>query len=636
MGVNTGDTNNGSDRQPPTKLSDAFEAAATSQADAQPAPRAKREGSFLDFNARYRRPVSRMATGEAVTKFVEAINKEFKLNVGENYKDLFKVQVFDNNANSVPLSAILVCLQVEGKGSDKHVLVYTLLVEASRGHLANQIIQANPGSGFNNQQVEIDTVPGDFADKTLWSKIETFLTETYGVVNLKLHNAGSMVLPSELSGEDVEHMRRVIFNVTQALYTMMDQAIGGSEEPVTIADLTNGVQLSAILDPNPGHGDTATGLPVRSDLSIIVRATKANAGQNQDLNTGVLDATRADCFIDLQYSQPARQTGPYPTNEPQCYYPKCVITRLDSQVDAITPELQLAALSSMTMLARGTQWAMAFQPRYGSSKELNLRDVGALGYECNFSVDPTVPPPGRIDTQGADFDKQQWWKLITTAIHDKLSYAIDVEENGELSWLHSTFLAAARGDSRAYQAIVLSADNLTGGRFSKLWNGAAICEDDNNRIPLGYFIGPDGEKHDLREIDNLAMLNIAGAQDMPKVIQWSESFQRTDIPPAVRLEMRNKFLKQWNKTTEIKGYANRVNFTSDFVEALAAACAEAGLVIRQTNVLTDTLGGAQRASYNPERFAINPQRMGSLFTFGSPAYGNNHRGFQSGVFGRWS
>lgn len=634
MPVNTGDNGNNqpTQGQKPTTLSDAFATAGLGAGDEPKASRPRSSGgSFLNFNARFKRPVSRMATGEAVTKFSDAINKELKANLGDSYKDHFKVSIFDNNVNSVPLSAILVCLQATGQKNSKHVLVYTLLVEASRGHLANRVVT------INNQPVEIDTVPGDFADPTLWGKIETYLGDSYGSGDVKLHNAGSMVLPSELDGEDVEHVRRVVFNVTQALYTMMDSAVTGEEQPITVADLTDGVRLQAILDYNPGNSDSATGLPVRSDLSITIRATKANANQQtQDLNTGVLDATRVDGYVDLAYADPEPSTTPYQAATTQRYYPRFIITRLDSQVDAITSELQLAALSSSTMLARGTQWAMAFQPRWGGNKkELNLRDIGAIGYECSFSPDPSVKPAGRIDTQSSDFDKQKWWQMLTMAIHDNLSYAIDVEENGELSWLHSSFLAAARGDQRAYDDIVRSADNLTGGAFSKIWTGDAIAVDDNNRIALGYFMGPDGEKHDLREIDYLAMLNIAGAQDMPKVIQWSDSFQRTDVPDILRLEMRNKFLKNWNKTTEIKGYAQRVNFTNAFITALSTACAQAGLVVQQNNVLIDTVGGAHRSNYNPGRFAVNGQQLGNMWNVGQPTYGN-YRGHQGGIYGRWS
>ena len=588
--------------------------------------RGGRGSGILDINHRMRRPVSRNTTGEAVQGFVKALNKQLEIALGTANQTQFAVHVLDNNSAAVALSAILLCYS-ENHNNQNQLAVFTCVIEASSGRLASRIIN------IGGQNVENTTVAGDVVDKTLWDKITQFLTDTYGA-KMEIHNAGAMVLPTELNPEDEQHMHRVAFQATAAVYTVMNDVTGG-EEPLTVGMIDNGVTLTAAIDYNPGDTDNAVSLPVRNDVSITLRGQMSQQQQGgvPSPHEQIRDLTVVTSYIDLVYTEP-KQPAYGQAPDGRRFTPRIVITGMDSQIDAVTPELQLLALSTAMLASRNMAWGGAFANR-GYNNGANLRDIGGIGYELNLSANPQEKPD-RINTDADTFSNQALFQLLQMSCHDSLIYSMDVEETGEQSWIHQMFIAAAAGQQTAYDAVYKSADRLSEGHFARLFEyGSPIANDDNVRVHLGYYEDQSGQRRDDRNIDTLALYNLLGATDMPTVINWGRTFDDASVPQEMRLEQREKILKGLLGNVRIKGYARRITFHPKFMIALATAIHNAGLVIRPQNLMTNFHAQQGRGNYNAAAFGVGAAAGDTLFNYSQQPYGGyqGSRGPFTGRFG---
>ncbi len=623
--------NTGSQNPPTnTQLSDALRNAQAQQAQqsraAQQGPQVRRaRSSIMDINTRTRTPMTRASTSETVLGFQKALTKSFDAGITPQMREQFQLHVMDSHSALIALSTLIATYVERDSSGQVHVAVYSMVVEASGGKLPSRYIN------IGNTPVEIEQVPGDTVNKELWDKTILFLRDVFGP-QAQYHNAGAMVLPSELQPEDEIHIRNVSYMVTQALFTVMEHEVTGTMEPISVSMVDNGANVSASLDYNPADIENAVGLPLRSNLAVTMRASLSNGAQTS-LHEQVLDLTRVDGYIDLIYVKPSAPAWGQP-QQTQHYYPRYVITRLDSQVNLITLELQLLALSSAVLVGRNMAWSSVFLPRYNVG-EKDLRDIGAIGYEVNLTGDPNAQP-ARIPTKSESFGRRELYNLITAAIVDSVVYSLDVEETGPLAWITQTFIAAANGDQLAYQAIVEAANNLTDGHFGRMWNNGAIAQDDYNRIHLGYYIDHSGKRCDLRDLDYLAMLNLFGDRDMQAFHEWAATFEDANIPLEIRLEKRMKIMRALLPDLRLKGYARRITFTADFIATLEAAIQAAGLVVRPNNVQIIEGPSVHRGTFNAQQFAVSPQVGAGLFNYQAP---NQFGGFRGGLnqpfFGRY-
>jgi hypothetical protein len=615
----------------------AADAAARGQANAGQGGDQNRSGrSIFGLNNRLFRPMERAATGEMVKKYVDALTKDgeasFKAAGGVNWADAFKLVVLESGQDQVALSAILVCYSQQYQGK-QHTAVFTLILEGS-GQSSLRTSRFVPIGG---KQVEIEIVAGDTFNQTMWDRVVAKVQSVYGT-SIILHNGGAATLPNELSPDDSAHIHRVLYNATAALFTILDLELNQSQDAFSVSWIDKDAQKTAALDYNPLPITDAVGLPVRTDLSISTRAAKGEQGN--DLHEQSIELTRVDGFVDLIYAKPdVVQVGYGVAPTTQCYYPRYIITRVDSQVDALTPELHLLGISTSSMLWTSRSWMSAFLPRYSDSDVAELRDLGAVGYECNLTGDPQARVD-RIDTRADSFTTQSLQQLIQTTIRDKLVISMDVAERGEQSWLANMYIRAANGDQDAVNAIVKAADNLTDGHFSRVFNSRpnhGILRDDQNRIHLGYWKTRKGDLRDIRDFDYLAVLNRLAAVDPQAPVDWSATFDNLEIPLEMRLEKRAHILRSLSgETFRLKGFARRVTFSADFIAALNEACFLAGLIIRPSNINVDLTGGAGRAQYDASNMAWAGGGGAGMFSYDTNPYGKGYVGVGANVFGaRW-
>lgn len=586
---------------------------------AQQRPTGRR--GIMDVNMSLRRPMSRNSSGEQVIRFQDAFRKCMVDNMGGNYEDSFKLLVLDQNINNVPLSSLLVCFH-ERSGAQDHVVVFSLIIEATN-RLTNRHIN------INGQNVEIDTVAGDIYNDTLWERVQHVVTESYGFANMNVYDAGAMVLPQELDAEDNLHIRHILFSASQACYTVMENQLGGKEDPFNVGFVGNNDQLVARLDYNPQQAESATGLPIRSALNISLEG--ATAGQTNVYFDQVRQLTSVDCFVDLVYTPP-QQVGYGQQPVTQHYTPRVVMTRVDTDIDAITMELNLLALSTSTLVSRNHAWAGVYRPRH-AVKGIDLQDIGAIGYEISMGQDGEKK---KVDTKAESFNGQALHQMLGMFVHERPVLSMDIEEVGELSWIHTAFIAAANGNQEATQLIIDAANNLTNGNFQHLYDGAPIAIDDQNRVHLGYYFDETNTKRDLRDIDYLAMLNLMGKDDPSLVMDWEATFNQVDVPLELRLEKRFNLIKgAIGGSVHLKGYARRITFNPNFLESLNQACAMAGLSIRPNNMLQDMGGQVQRGNPGLAQWAVNPTNTQNLFAQSQAGYGQQGRMFGNPYTGRF-
>lgn len=221
--------------------------------------------SVLDINANHRRPVPRNMSGEDVQTIQLGLKERAGKVLTEQQKKEFNILVLDNNQSKVTFSSILVCYFEEYQGQ-KHIAVYSLLVESSGAPL-------DPSSvNLGGTTVEVDIVPGDiYLNKSYWQVLEQFVINSYGF-NAQIHDAGGVVIPAEAEVSTENRFNRLLHNSTQACYTIMDNQLGGNEEPFTLGEVGSGDQLSARVEFSRQHGEDIVGMPVREDIIVTMSA----------------------------------------------------------------------------------------------------------------------------------------------------------------------------------------------------------------------------------------------------------------------------------------------------------------------------------------------------------------------------
>ena len=460
------------------------------------------------------------------------------------------------------------------------------------------------------------------------------------VKNVEVHEAGCMIVFSEMKPDNSEAVRKCMYNAQQAAITVMDSIAGGREEPFNIGWFrVEGGETVAKLEYNPGHAESVSGEPVRSDCSISLQYN-INANQSNLTNNfeEALDLALVDVYTRLVYAPLPPAAIPGQVQEMRHYVPQIVITSLDSQVDAVTMELQLLAMAQATLMSHNYAWAGCFRPNH-ATKGLDIKDVGAIGYQVNLTADPNgkfVKP----DTKSKSFGDKEFYTFIRQNVRDTVEYTIDIEEVGPLSWILQAFAAVAvksngktigdaksvAGAQRAYDLIYNAADNLTMGEFKKVFQGGPITIDLDERVHLGYYIDQTGTRKDLRDIDNLALLNMVGKDDMSVVWKWAETFDAIDIPSEIRMEDRTRILKTVLPGVKIKGYARKYVISNAFLIALNQACQAAGLVIRPSNMIQDFSGTGVRGNANAGRYGLSGQDVSGLFNYSTNPWANYNSG----------
>lgn len=314
-----------------------------------------------------------------------------------------------------------------------------------------------------------------------------------------------------------------------------------------------------------GNVEDSQGLPIRAAFKIDVNARDLSATSNDPTAQTSTQLSTLAGYVDLQYTGPMTVPGPNGTmlQTTQMYVPKLILTSTTTQHGRIFPELQLLSLACAAALVNRNSWMAALEPAYNDD---GVHSLAGMSHELGVAV----------DTTSTDWNLFNF--LQTTTHLDKLNFYIHVAEADDLTWLMAMFRDVAANVPGAYEYVVAKADTLTNGAFSNNFNGGAIVEQENDKVINGYWCDRNGNRRDLREIDQIAFANLVGAADEAKIFAFNDSFnpEKGDLP--VRLATRLALLREvLGGNLVFKGYSIPFRITPEFIQALYVSVQSAGV-----------------------------------------------------------
>lgn len=533
--------------------------------------------SFHTRGAFGRAPIGIGIGSEALLNLNAALLEEYKTAIPDFTIKLIPV---DNANESAHFSCLIVCLQ-ERANPKAGVAYHTLIIEASAPALLarTEIIK--------NLNVELLPATSDAYDDQLLKMIIVAVQKEFP--GIAVFNTLATVVPRNFNMADKQIVHNLAANTGVALSTELE--VRGNFQEFNLLNAAGDSKLQVSLAFSNQTQDNGIGQPVRSDVVVQLISQQTKWTPNASVNSGERAEPIAHLsgFIDLVWFRSMSPTNAYaPSQMPQFgqngslptqqYFPRFVITSMESDY-AATPAFQLLQLVTAMAVGADSNWMQAFKPTpmAGKKKRTNMHDIGAIGIEVNAdSVKGVVGQ--RFDTSSDNFRSDQLGQMLNAFITPGMAMSLDVSECGIDTWRSNLFSAAANGVPDAVEAILRAADQLTGRYFSKIYQpGDAIFDDLGNRIHMGHYIDDDGAKRDLRELDYLAVANMAGDASPESIRDWSDTFTQTSIPLEVRLSARKKMIMNVIPDAVFTGYAHRVTFTVPFLTALTTACRQAGL-----------------------------------------------------------
>lgn len=601
-----------------------FDEAQANQAQSRHSNQPRQQKGFAGLNSLLSRPLGRNGVGEHIMAYVDTFRNYLKEQLQANEKN-YSIITLDRNSYDLPLSAIVVASQVQTSNGPV-LLAYTLLLEPNDGSLESRTYQ------LGGQEIEIPTVASDAYDERTRNAVFSTVRD-YFHSDAEVQEVSFNVIPNDLDPKDENRLARIITIAVNAVAGAAKEQPGNAEERFNVTLLVGtqdepvDFRVTARQDFNPAPVETSTGLPVRNDIGVAVKLVQNNAGQQGEMvQNRARTLTQVGGFLDLTYIDPQPQQIAYgqtikPTN---CYQVRYVISNIDVETNAFTPELGLLALVSTTMLSDKFAWLQGFKKRHGVQND--TRDIGAIGYEADFLTPTGDGPRGMIDTNDDNFSL---WQLAQKAFLPDLLYSLDIQDGGDDSWAWLALQYAAGGDQDAHNAMLDIANNLTDGHFAKYWQGGPIAQHSNNLVHMGYFMNEKGQKEDIRKLDYLALLNLVGRDDMATVIAWSDTFDPTKGDMLKRLGDRTRILRGLlQENVEFKAYAQRYDLSGEFLSCVAKGIADAGLTINPELVYGEF---QQTTRGNPNLSAL-AMRSGANPLFASPMATQRGGNFGSNMF----
>lgn len=530
------------------------------------------------------RTISPYGAGVVLTQWEKAIKNCFdKYGIAYSGDAASTVIIkLDREVDQLPFSVICIVEPYEIKTTPDsegkvYASVYSLILEGSSEALADR------HETIGGKPVFIKTVASDIYGTELIGRITTRVAADLNMVLERVVNVGSMVIPSETDAADERAVEMILFHAEDAA-AQTTAALNGNSQRFSIRDLAANLRLKAVVNYNGGDFQTVTGLPVRSNISITTVGVENNANSTLMSNTAT-PLVRVDGYMDLTIVPPT-PVAYGQVQRTQLYRAIYVITGLRSLVNGNSLELQLLALASLATINNNRAWAGQFKPstrqRHGTE---DFGDIGGIGFQ--WSPTPGQPYGARIDT-GATFSNEAFATLAGQAIEEFPIYAMDVARGGELSWLNETFVGASnktyRGYADAANAIVNAAKALTNNAFKwDITNQFVFAT--GSHVHIGYYTDNNGVKHDLREFDTLAMLNLYGATAMQVVADWNSTFDNINEPIEIRLEKRFAIIENLaGGKVRVKDRAERLTIAPEFITELVRAGLESGLHLQPDGV----------------------------------------------------
>lgn len=584
-------------------------------------------------------PASASQQSEVLGRIRGIMENEIKNAPDANYDVSFLGIDKDEPGVSLGVSVLVCCVQAKN-ARELGVGYHTMLLESSAGAFRPRLEAVGQG-----RTVEVPVLTGDAYDAIMIREVHKKVASAFP--NTPLFSNDARVVSKDFNMQDDGLIKRLRGEVVMAAAVALVVNHPNFKD-FTLAHM-DGVDNSLSLNTsfhNPQTVDSI-GHPVRADIRLDFRTgnpnTNPQSNQSQNLEK-VRDLTHVGGFIDFIHQARAPQ-NPYAPAVQQQWQPgqpspfiqflaRFVITRLRA-AGAPTLTQQLLSLVTVYTLRQPMAWYPAFKPQFGGmggrDKEIDLRDVGALNIEANLMNNPNGGE--RMITKTDGFTERDLGQFLSTIVDPRLIVSMDVEDCGSDTYFNAPFAFAASGNQEAYNMIYDAADYLTGGHFSRIFaRGKEICFNENNRIHMGYYTGGNGEHRDIRDLDYLALLNLTGERDRKISRVWTETQIQTQYALAGRLDSRLNIIRELIPSFELTGWATRVTFDTEFLEALTQAVGANNVSIREVSPFTGA-AGFEQMQYQFANQALGGYQQTNTFTRG---YAGPQGTVGSGRMSRWS
>lgn len=568
------------------------------------------EARVMGLSAFSASPVARSSVGESLVaytdKFKEILEKQTSQVAGS-----IKVVPVPASASGLVVGAVAVVQK-----SDEGVAVFTFIIESTMNALANRVLKAH-----GRRDIEIPATAGDVYNDslTMWAKVSGVVASNLGIPADDLKEAGACVIYSTVKADNEVAMQSLLNRATNATNLLVN------DSPVfnAAADDFRGTRWTAAIDFNPATGRSGAGLPFRRSFGISLNAIIGNG--NDLASQSSIPLSQLSGYVDLTYVGPKKiQQGYQMVDSTQIMVPRIVLTNTEPQTNMITPELQMLSLATSAIIARNEAWVQTLRPRYSNDGQVDIHSLNGLSVELSSDKQQVV-----VDVNDPAFNLMGF---VRDVVHPTPVFTLHVEECGEVTWIMSMLLDAAKGNQSAYDYVYEACNNLTNGAFGGMFQrGTPIAQIDEDRVVLGTWTDKSGKERDLRDLDSLAMLNMIGFTDRVRAFEYSDTFNPVTGAIEERLEKRIAMMREvLNGQCAVKGYAVPVNLNPAFIAALYNALDSVARISLENHLEQHRV--QDRTRLGMLDFGVAPGAIHQQYGYG-PATGG--AGFNPSVRSRW-
>jgi len=526
---------------------------------------------------RIQRPMKRNQMGEVLAEYGRAVDRIFG-DAMATYGTEFKVLPLDAGRHGLHYSAIML-IGLVNVGGRKVASTYTMILEASAAAPRPTVMN------MYNQSVEVVLTAMDAWDEATWSKVQSVVKQNYGD-GVEVMNAGAMVVPQDVDVKDEERVWQVVWAAQEAVLSTMESSFPEEFAHFNLTEVFDASRdrMNASFVYNGPDGESVTGMPVRSDITLVMSSSERSANNSNQVSsfqhqTGK-DLIEVNSYVDLVYAPTNQAPAPGQQTPTQIFVPRIVLTKISALDAPFTPEMFLLGLATNVLIGDNYAWASQF----ANFAQEEIHDIGGIGYRLSNPND-SKSSPQPVDTKTNTFGQNELFDLIQHTCWKDPAFSIDCEDVGPESWLTGALTDSAHGNPNSTNFLVEAANNLTNDHFGKAWQGGHITVNENSRIHLGTYVDAKGVTRDLREIDSLAILNHFGHNDMNAVNAWESTFNDMNAPIELRLEKRLQMIRNLaGGNLKVRGFAERVTFTPEFIETLVASVVRAGLMVDENGL----------------------------------------------------
>lgn len=526
-------------------------------------------------------PISRGVGSEYYIKLKTALIDFYK-----NANPSLEITLIDiDNSNDTAMVFSSLVVAVKNKDIAPNSVAYHILLLEATGEKLKSVYD-----NIGGVQTELIHVTSDALDDALVSLAARKVKQAFpNDLNIMVDGC---VVPSSFNPEDRYSVHKLALNAGLACSTEIQVRVPGFKD-FNLASVLNESTMAIDVAFNRQQMLNVVGDPMRSDVLINFNSTKTSdkrqANRFNVVNTGDRQVTVAEAtgFIDLVWApvnqstvfNPYQPVNPALATQTQSFAARFVLTNLASDF-SYTPSVIWLALSTALSLRDDNNWIQGFRPMPNNGNVADLTDIGAINIAGNLERNPSGFGE-RINTKSDDFKDVDLGQFIAASVRQGLMISLDCPEVGPQSWYTSVFAAAANGSTAAYDVLYDAANDLTNGAFGRHFQrGTPMFVDLNNRVHLGTWIDNTGAKRDIRDIDMVAVCNLAGDRNPQLIAQWSNTFL-ANTNPLLRFDERRKLISAFtNETAVFTGCAQRVTFNAQVLEALGRGFRESGLPVR--------------------------------------------------------